>query len=82
MRHYIASNESLRLARLRYDAGISTLKDVLIRQKELSDAKLKKITAIYNYNINLDKLEKLTFQKKYKNCIDDNKNQINSFCYY
>ena len=54
----IASNESLRLARLRYDAGISTLKDVLIRQKELSDAKLKKITAIYNYNINLDKLEK------------------------
>ena len=78
----IASNESLRLARLRYDAGISTLKDVLIRQKELSDAKLKKITAIYNYNINLDKLEKLTFQNKYKNCIDDNKNQINSFCYY
>jgi len=78
----VASNESLRLARLRYDAGISTLKDVLIRQKELSDAKSKKINAIYNYNINLDKLEKLTFQNKYKNCIDDNKNEINSFCYY
>ena len=78
----IASKESLRLARLRYDAGISTLKDVLIRQKELSDAKSKNISAVYHYNINLDKLERLTFQKKDSECLNNNKNQNNSFCSY
>ena len=55
-----STKESLRLARLRYDVGISTLKDVLIRQKELSDANSKNINAIYNYNLNLDELERLT----------------------
>ena len=56
-----STKESLRLARLRYDVGISTLKDVLIRQKDLSNAKSKNIDAIYNYNLNLDELERLTF---------------------
>ncbi len=64
----IASKEALRLARLRYDVGISTLKDVLIRQKELTLSKSKNINAIYNYNINLDKLERLTFLQKNKDC--------------
>ena len=60
----ISSNqESLRLERLRYDVGISTIKDVLIKQKELSNAKSKNINAIYNYNLNLDELERLTFLK-------------------
>ena len=70
----LSSKESLRLARLRYDVGISTLKDVLVRQKELSDAKSKKINAIYNYNLNLDELERLTFLEKSKNCVDNNNN--------
>jgi len=48
-----SSKESVRLTRLRYDVGISTLKDVLVRQSELSDAKSKNINAIYNYNLNL-----------------------------
>ena len=56
-----STKESLRLARLRYDVGISTLKDVLTRQKELSNANSKNINAIYNYNLNLDELERLTF---------------------
>ena len=30
-----SSKESVRLSRLRYDVGISTLKDVLVRQSEL-----------------------------------------------
>ncbi len=81
----VASEEALRLARLRYDVGISTLKDVLIRQKELILAKSKNINAIYNYNIILDELERLTFLKKSKNC--DNKNNakddlIYSICDY
>ena len=77
-----STKESLRLSRLRYDVGISTLKDVLVRQKELSDAKSKNINAIYNYNLNLDELKRLTFLEISNNCLDnDNKNkQTESIC--
>ena len=75
-----STNESLRLSRLRYDVGISTLKDVLIRQKELSDAKSKQINAIYNYNLNLDELERLTFLEINKKCIDKDDTQKGSIC--
>ena len=69
-----SSKESVRLSRLRYDVGISTLKDVLLRQSELSNAKSKNINAIYNYNLNLDKLKRLTFLELSQKCIDnDNK---------
>ena len=67
-----SSKESVRLARLRYDVGISTLKDVLIRQNELSNAKSKNINAIFNYNLNLDELERLTFLEISKNCHKNN----------
>ena len=72
-----SSKESVRLSRLRYDVGISTLKDVLVRQSELSNAKSKNINAIYNYNLNLDELERLTFLEISKNClgISNNKNK-------
>jgi len=71
-----SSKESVRLARLRYDVGISTLKDVLVRQSELSNAKSKNINAIYNYNLNIDELERLTFLAKSKNCLDRNNTKI------
>ena len=71
-----SSKESVRLSRLRYDVGISTLKDVLLRQSELSNAKSKKITAIFNFNLNLDELERLTFLEKNKNCLDKKNNKI------
>ncbi len=71
-----SSKESVRLSRLRYDVGISTLKDVLIRQSELSNAKSKNITAIYNYNLNLDELERLTFLEISKSCLGSNDNRI------
>ena len=76
-----SSKESVRLTRLRYDVGISTLKDVLIRQSELSNAKSKNINAIYNYNLNLNELERLTFLEISKNCLDnDNNKNIDSIC--
>jgi len=76
-----SSKESVRLARLRYDVGISTLKDVLVRQSELSNAKSKNINAIYNYNLNLDELQRLTFLEKSKNCINNNKiKEIEPIC--
>jgi len=71
-----SSKESVRLSRLRYDVGISTLKDVLIRQSELSNAKSKNINAVYNYNLNLDELERLTFLDFSKNCLGINDNRI------
>ena len=72
-----SSKESVRLAKLRYDVGISTLKDVLIKQSELSNAKSKNINAVYKYNLNLDELKRLTFLEISKNCLDneDNKNK-------
>ena len=66
-----SSKESVRLARLRYDVGVSTLKDLLVRQSELSNAKSKNINAIYNYNLNLDELERLTFLEKSKKCLNN-----------
>jgi outer membrane protein TolC len=71
-----SSKESVRLARLRYDVGISTLKDVLVRQSELSNAKSKNINAIYNYNLNLDELERLTFIEISKNCLGSDNTKI------
>ena len=71
-----SSKESVRLSRLRYDVGISTLKDVLVRQNELSNAKSKNINAIYNYNLNIDELERLTFLDKSKNCLGNNSTKI------
>ena len=80
-----SSEEALRLSRLRYEVGISTLKDVLVRQKELTNARTKYIDAIYNYNVNLDKLERLTFLKKSPKCENiniDMKSKIYSLCDY
>jgi len=71
-----SSKESVRLSRLRYEVGISTLKNLLVRQSELSNAKSKNINAIYNYNLNLDELERLTFLEISKNCLDNNNNKI------
>ena len=78
-----SSKESVRLSRLRYDIGISTLKDVLVRQNELSNAKSKNINALYEYNLNLDELQRLTFLEISKNCSDINNNKFKdkeSFC--
>ena len=75
--------ESLRLAKLRYDVGISTLKDILVIQKELSDARSKNINAIFNYNLNLNQLERLTFLESSDICIEKNeykKDQTNTIC--
>ena len=71
-----SNKDSVRLSRLRYDVGISTLKDVLIRQNELSNAKSKNINAIYEYNLSLDELERLTFLEISKNCLINNDNKI------
>ena len=79
----ISSKEALKLTRMRYEIGISTLKDVLVRQEELTLANSKNINAIFNYNINLDKLERLTFLERSKTCNENdsaNDDLIYSIC--
>tara|TARA_B100000886_G_scaffold243856_1_gene171302 strand:- start:282 stop:1715 length:1434 start_codon:yes stop_codon:yes gene_type:complete len=75
------TKEALKLSRLRYEVGISTMKDVLNRQKELSDARSKNIDAIYKYNLNLDNLERLTFLKINQNCTDQSIDKSNDQTY-
>ncbi len=72
-----SSKESVRLSRLRYDVGISTLKDVLVRQSELSNAKSKNINALYNYHLNLDELKRLTHLDISQTCLGNNSTTIN-----
>jgi len=38
--------------------------------------KSKNINAIYNYNLNIDELERLTFLDKSKNCLGTNNTKI------
>ena len=83
LKEIASTKESLRLARLRYDVGISTLKDILVRQNELSNANSKNIAAIYNYNLNLDELERFTFLEISNICNENDsfkKNDIQSIC--
>ena len=47
-----------------------------MRQSELSNAKSKNINAIYNYNLNLDELERLTFIDISKNCLGSDNTKI------
>ena len=41
----------------------------------MSNAKSKNINALYNYNLNLDELERLTFLEISKDCLDTNNNE-------
>ena len=44
---------------------------------ELSNATSKHTSSIYNYNLNLDELERLTFLDKSKNCMDKVNKKMN-----
>ena len=47
-----------------------------MRQSELSNAKSKNINAIYNYNLNLDELNRLTYLDINKNCLGSNNTKL------
>ena len=52
--------ESLRIATLRYRAGVGTNLDVLDAETKLTDARNNYVQALYNYNISIAALEQLT----------------------
>tara|TARA_Y100001970_G_C14258015_1_gene877059 strand:+ start:7515 stop:8972 length:1458 start_codon:yes stop_codon:yes gene_type:complete len=81
------TKEQLRISKLRFNAGISTQREVINSQKELTNAKTKNIEAIYDYNINLDKLSRITglkvdyqCKRDYYSKMKELKSLRNSFC--
>ena len=59
-REVISARESLRLARLRYQAGVTTQREVVDSQRDLTQAEVAYATALANYNTSLAELRRRT----------------------
>jgi OMF family outer membrane factor len=59
-RSVISARESLRLARLRFAAGVTTQLEVQQTQRDLTDAEFTWTNAIVDYNINIARLRRFT----------------------
>ena len=59
-REVISSRESLRLARLRFQAGVSTQREVVDNQRDLTQAEVRYADALAEYNLNLALLRRRT----------------------
>ena len=68
----ISSKESLRLARLKFKSGITTQREVVNHQRELTEAEVNNIRAVTDYNIHLSDLRRQTGLDKIKYCIKEN----------
>ena len=75
----LSTRESLRLAKLRYKAGITTQREVVNNQRDLTDSEVRYIMSITSYNNLLADLSRKTGIDKIKPCdlkVND-KNQKN-----
>ena len=83
-KEFDATKESLNLSRLRYESGITNLRELINIQKDLAKSRENKISAITNYNLTLDNLERLTGLKMSANCFENNallnKEYLNTIC--
>ena len=59
-REVISARESLRLARLRYQAGVTTQREVVDTQRDLTQAEVAYATALANYNTSLAEMRRRT----------------------
>ena len=59
-REVISSREALRLSRLRFQAGVSTQREVVDSQRDLTQAEVRYSQALADYNTNLAELERRT----------------------
>ena len=66
------TKEALRLTRLKYEAGITNLRELISVQKDLAKSRENQISAVAIYNLNIDKLERLTGLKPSNNCYVNN----------
>ncbi len=73
-----SSNESLRLARLRFQSGISTQREVVNNQRDLTDAQYNFLKSVTNYNIYISKLKRLTGITQIDSCDSIKKKLITS----
>ena len=64
----IASKETLRLSKLRFEAGLSTQREVLEKQRDLTKAEVGLTDAITSYNTNLVQLRRRTGRDNIKPC--------------
>ena len=67
-REVIAARESLRLARLRFKAGIATQREVVNNQRDLTQAEVGYSEALMNYNKSITKLQRKTGLEYKKAC--------------
>jgi OMF family outer membrane factor len=59
-REVISSREALRLSRLRFQAGVSTQREVVDSQRDLTQAEVRYAQALAEYNTNLSELRRRT----------------------
>ena len=59
-REVLSSSESLRLSQLRVQAGVSTQREVVNNQRDLTNAEIRHAQAIRDYNTNLAQLQRRT----------------------
>jgi OMF family outer membrane factor len=59
-REVLSARESLRLARLRFQAGVTTQREVVDTQRDLTQAEVRWSNAIADYNISLARLRRFT----------------------
>jgi len=69
------AEESLRLANLRFKSGITTQREIVNQQRDLTEAKVNHIKSITNYNIHLSELSRQTGLDEIKSC-QENKNLL------
>ncbi|MFO7630120.1 MAG: TolC family protein, partial [Prochlorococcaceae cyanobacterium] len=59
-REVLSAREALRLARLRFQAGVTTQREVVDNQRDLTQAEVRYAQAVTDYNINLAELRRRT----------------------
>jgi Outer membrane protein len=67
-REVLSATESLRLARLRFQAGVTTQREVVDNQRDLTSAEVRYADAILDYNSNLAGLRRRTGLDQVKAC--------------
>ncbi len=71
-----SAKESLRLSLLRLKAGITTQREVFDNQRDLTDAEVKHIQAITEYNQNIIKLQRKTGINEFKECTQEEQSDV------
>ena len=67
-REVLSSREALRLARLRFQAGVTTQREVVENQRDVTNAQVRYVSAIADYNVSVAKLRRFTGLDQVASC--------------